>query len=118
MTLPSQLKNIEWDTYSCHFGWAVQGIWPPISKIQTSPEPTCVTRSHDHSLLAVGFSNGEVRLYQYPCICISNEADHYRVEKLHVGPVSRCSFNHNSSLLLTLGKLENGIAVWRLNKGT
>jgi WD40 repeat protein len=132
MNLPSQLKDIEWDTYTCHFGWSVQGLWPNISELQSKskstlqplPEPTCVNRSPDHKLLAVGFSNGEVRLYQYPCISYgsnsnsnqsNSQSQYYRVEKLHVGPVSKCSFNHNSSLLVTLGKMENEIFIWKLD---
>ena len=66
-------------------------------------------------LLAVGFSNGEVRIYSFPCISYSG-ASSYRVQKLHVGSVSKCSFNRRSTLLLTIGELENGIISW--NVGT
>ncbi len=111
MNLPSQQKNIEWETYTCPFGWHAQGLWPPVSESLLAPEPTCVDRSDDGNLLVAGFSNGEVRLYQFPCV--SNQAK-YRVQKLHVGPVSKCSFNRGSSLLITLGEQENAVAVWRL----
>lgn len=114
MNLPSQIKNIAWDTYTCPFGWHVQGLWPPVSESHSSLEPTCVCRSNDCKLLAVGFSNGEVRLYSYPC---SSYPAPYRVhKKLHVGPVLRCSFNCNSTLLVTVGRDENSIVIWGLYK--
>ena len=133
MNLPSQLKDIEWDTYTNLFGWPVQGLWPPLGNSTCTskntnkestpattaklpvpePEPTCVCRSQDRTLLAVGFSNGEVRIYNYPCISYVG-ASSYRVQKLHVGPVSKCSFNSNATLLLTIGELENGIISWSL----
>ena len=113
MNLPSQLKNIEWDTYTCPFGWAVQGLWPKVSESQTAPEPTSVCRSKNGELIAAGFSNGEVRLYDFPCISYPAP---YIMQTLHVGPVSRCSFNSDTTLLLTVGQNENHIVTWKISK--
>ena len=44
LSLPSQIKDIEWDTYTCRYGWHVSGIWPTTveeMKLRLS-EPTCV----------------------------------------------------------------------------
>jgi hypothetical protein len=60
--------------WSCIFGWPVLGIWPKRDVTEASaggtslPEPTCVHRSPHHKYLAVGYVNGEVRIYNYPCI--------------------------------------------------
>lgn len=114
MTLPSQLRHIKWDSYTCHFGWHVHGIWPPVAEVSnSSPEPTCVNRSPDESLLAVGFSTGEIRLSPFPCI--SNKDSCYFSKKIHVGPVSKCIFNSNSTLMISLCKQqENHLIIWRL----
>jgi microtubule-associated protein-like 6 len=113
MTLPSQLRNIKWNTYTCLFGWPVQGIWPPVEEVEDDkPEPTCVCRSDNEKLLAVGFSNGEIRIYNNPCVSYPSL---YRVEKAHVGPVLKCCFDCNSTVLLSIGQKENGIVTLQLH---
>lgn len=117
MTLPSQLKNIKWSTYTCHFGWSVHGIWPPVAEItETSPEPTYVNCSKDEKLLAVGLSNGEIRIYPYPCTTTTktSEKNEYYSQKIHIGPVSKCIFNSNSSLMISLSEGENHLVIWKI----
>ncbi len=112
MTLPSQLRNIDWSTYTCLFGWSVQGIWPPIAEVSSStPEPTFVSRSNDEKSLIVGLSNGELRLYPYPCL---EGKIRFQTQTVHSGRVSKCTFNSNSSLMISLCQTENHLVIWRL----
>ena len=57
--LPSQLKNVKWDTWTCKMGWPVQGCWPTVTaKAATEgppPEPTAVHRSKAQDILATGY---------------------------------------------------------------
>lgn len=116
MALPSQLKHIEWCTYTCHFGWPVSGIWPPIKDVTTSsPEPTYVSRSTDKALIAVGLSNGDVKLYPYPCISDAEETCD-SAQNVHIGPVSKCIFNSDTSLMISLCREENNLVIWRLTE--
>jgi len=79
--LPSQLKNVKWDSWTCRMGWPVQGIWP----VQLSgrkreeafaaaaaegrtgikavmPEPTAVHRSKGLDLLAAAYQDGNIKV--------------------------------------------------------
>ena len=71
--------------------------------------------SVDHScvngLLAVGMSNGEVRLYSFPVL---PNQKYIQCVQLHAGPVSLCRFNCNGTHLVTNGKIDGTIAIWKV----
>ena len=68
INLTSQLKMIEWKTYTCTYGWPVQGIWPKKANIGKDPEPTSAHRSTSETLLITGYTNGDIKLYNYPVL--------------------------------------------------
>ena len=70
-----------------------------------------VDRSSTHDLLAVGMSNGEVRLFTYPVLPQQEEQCR---NLLHAGPVSHCRFNCNSTHLITSGERDGTIAIWKV----
>ena len=117
---PSHVKDTEWESYTCRYGWPVQGIWPSATyentgkckKKDNSLEPICVHQSCNN-LLAVGTNNGDVRLYQYPAISknVSFQSEHG-----HVSQVANCRFNCDGTYLITLGRFDRCIAVWKVNK--
>lgn len=110
MSLPSQLKDIKWESYTCKYGWHVQGIWALMKNIGQASEPTCADRSCN-DLLAIGTSKGEVRLYQYP---VTSNKSPFRSESLHTHDVKNCCFNSNGTFLITVGKHSKSIAVWKI----
>lgn len=64
---------MEWSGWSCTFGWPVLGIWPKQEVGDNglaipSAEPVCVHRAPSGKYIAVGCTNGEVRIYNYPCV--------------------------------------------------
>jgi microtubule-associated protein-like 1/2 len=70
-----------------------------------------VDRSSTNEVLAVGLSNGEVRLYQYPVL--PKQEDYHSVQ-LHAGPVSHCCFNCDGTHLITNGTMDGTIAIWKV----
>jgi len=58
------LRNLEWATWSCTFGWPVQGIFPANS---TGSDINACSRHKDERLIATGDDDGRVNLYKFPC---------------------------------------------------
>jgi hypothetical protein len=53
-------------------------------------EPTAVHRSPDQALLAVGDTDGHIKIYRYPCL--QKKTPPLVDIKAHIGPVSRIRF--------------------------
>jgi len=60
----SSAKNIEYHTWTCLFGFPVQGIWPGVD--YTDVNSTC--RSNSRTILATADDFGKVKLFKYPCV--------------------------------------------------
>ena len=130
--LPSQLKNVKWQTWTCKMGWPVQGCWPkPLQgrKLEEaveaaaaeghtgmaaiSPEPTAVHRSEAGDLVAAGYQDGRVKIYRYPCL---NKAAEPVAFRSHTADIQRVRFTCDDKYLLTIGQTDRTILVWRVNK--
>jgi len=66
-SLPSQLKNVKWATWTSRLGWPVQGAWPKAKRDEASCELTCAHRSPSGDLLAAGY---EVKIRVLGSCCI------------------------------------------------
>ena len=116
--LPSQLKNVDYETYTCVYGWPVQGIHPQ-KKLGADPkdivEPVCAHRSGDRKLLATGSDKGDIRLFNYPVI---NKTSKSRRETGHSSDVANCRFSSSNEVLVTIGKHDRTILVWRVKRAS
>jgi len=130
--IPSQLKNVKWDTWTCKMGWPVQGCWPKITSgkkreelfaaaaeegkvgiAAVSPEPTTVHRSKAQDMLAVGYQDGAVKIFRYPCL--SKNAS-YASLKGHTADLPSLRFACDDSHIITIGQTDRTILVWKVNK--
>ena len=118
--LPSQLKNVDWFTYTCIYGWPVQGIWPLKKNAESlavassaTADPVCCHRSGDRKLLATATNKGHVKLYNYPVL---SKGSKFRTETGHAGDVSSCRFSIDDETLVTIGKNDRTILVWKVNR--
>jgi hypothetical protein len=59
------MKDTEWDTQSCVFTWATQGLWDPADE---STYYHAVNKSSKNALMAAGTNKGQIRIYNYPCL--------------------------------------------------
>ena len=60
----SELRDVKWLTWSCTFGWPVQGIFPANSD---GSDVNACARSPDGAVVATGDDFGRVNLYRFPC---------------------------------------------------
>ena len=68
ISIPSQVKDIDWATTTCIYGWSIQGIWPSVSEHDTVGIPVCVHKSTKKNILVSGDNLGSIKLYNYPVI--------------------------------------------------
>eukprot|EP01041_Mallomonas_annulata_P001147 gene1147-2216_t len=109
----SQLRDVEWADWTCCFGWPVQGAWPRMEDVArgTAVEPSCVHRSSDNKLLAVGYLDGTIKLFRYPCI--AKDATSVEIGA-HVKEVSKLRFTCDDKFIVSLGKYDRAVSVWRV----
>jgi microtubule-associated protein-like 6 len=103
-TAGSQLRDVLWQTWTCIFGWPVQGIWPAyhpddeksIVEDGNSKDPSSVHRmpmvrgglsGGDH--VVYGDRSGRVGITRYPCLSKSSARF---TEEGHVGAVSKIRY--------------------------
>jgi len=106
---PSMVKDTWWATYTCTFGWPVQGVYPPFSD---GGDINAVARSHTFEqvpCLAVVDDFKNVKLFDYPCLATGAVDKCY---KGHAGFVANVAFNHDDTYLVTAGGDDKCIFVW------
>ena len=112
--LPSQLKDADFHDWSCIYGWPTQGAWAAFGG-DKGRDPKCdittLNASNDKTLLASGDEAGAVRLLRYPCAqkSVSLHCSHH-----HVAHVAKVAFTADDLYLVTVGKMDRSIVVWKV----
>ena len=116
--LPSQLKNVRWFSWSCIYGWPVQGIWPTINVERDTndplpPDPTSCHRSSNQDLVAVGYQDGQGRVFRYPCVTKAAQSIPLTG---HTADMPAVRFMCDDTHLVTIGKADRAICVWKITR--
>ena len=110
-TGPITYRNELWATYTCTFGWAVQGIWPTCAK--ETDINSCDRSSMDcepYQLLAVGDDKGKVKLFRYPCVSKAK----YKEGKGHSSHVVGVKFSGDNKYVISIGGNDGCIFQWNI----
>jgi len=105
----SSMKDVWWSSFTCPFGWPVQGIWPVE---HDGTEINAVARSHTWDkvpVLATADNFGRVRLYNYPCVTPGASDKCY---KGHASNITNLQFSYDDSYCVTIGGNDKCIFVW------
>jgi microtubule-associated protein-like 6 len=108
----SKMRDTEWVTQSCIFGWALRGIWPEDAD-GTDVNACCRSNTGARELLATADDFGTVKLFRYPCIV--PRADH-RPYGGHSSHVTNIGFTHNDQWLVSTGGDDRGVFQWQVTK--
>lgn len=120
----SRLKDVQWESQTCVYGWSVQGVWPltndgtnitSIDRFNNSNNNN--NNHHDASYagcLAVGDNYGRLQLYQYPCI--SPQKAIPKRYRSHLGEIAKVRWTFGNKHLITLGSSDQSIMIWRNNE--
>jgi microtubule-associated protein-like 6 len=115
--LPSQLKNVKWDTWTCKMGWPVQGCWPTVTAKAESegppPEPTAVHRSKRHDIIAAGYQDGRIKVYRYPCL---NKSAECITARGHTADVASVRFTCDDQYMISIGQADRTIFIWKVTR--
>lgn len=109
VTRTSDLKDVEWATNHCIFGWPVQGIWPEASDIT---DINAVDLHPSGQLLAMGDDFRMVQLCRFPCVDKTTEKKKFNGHSEHVTNVRWAA---DGRRLISLGGLDAGVFVWSLH---
>jgi len=99
----TSLRDVNWATFSCPFGWPVQGIWPPGSD---GTDVNSVDRSPDGKLLVTGDDFRRIKLFTYPC---PKEKSKYKESKGHSEHVPNVRFSGDGKNVISVGGLDKAI---------
>jgi len=105
---PESVRDTEWNTQSCRFGWSVDGIWSG----NDWNEINAFARSSNNKLIATCDDNGMVRLFRYPCVQAGAVYTEYRGHSAHV---LNAAFSPGDKYLLTVGGQDRTVLVWATN---
>lgn len=115
---PSTTRELRFATWTCIYGWAVQGIWGhnaaadgPSAGKESSALPV-VCRSRDEAVLAVG-DRRRLRLLRYPCL----KGAASKMVAAHTSTITAVSFLHNDTRLVTTGGADLCVFQWRHSGG-
>eukprot|EP01022_Parablepharisma_sp_SALTPOND_P009431 TRINITY_DN1391_c0_g1_i1.p1 TRINITY_DN1391_c0_g1~~TRINITY_DN1391_c0_g1_i1.p1 ORF type:complete len:2151 (-),score=139.11 TRINITY_DN1391_c0_g1_i1:21-6473(-) len=103
-------RDEKWATWTCVYGWSVQGIVYELS----TKFLTCMRSNnyYDHyQLLATGDESGLLRIYRYPCL---KRGSAHLLGKGHSSPVSTVKFTQDDKHIITTGLKDGCVFQWEI----
>ena len=100
-----------WYTWTCLFGYPVQGIWPPDSTGYIV-NYTCL--SGNKKVVATGDDFSLIKLFKSPCLV---EHASYKAYGGHSSHVPKVRFTPNDRFLVSVGGNDKSVFVWETDFG-
>jgi WD40 repeat protein len=101
------LRDTEWHTWSCVFGWSVQGIWE--ENAGGEQNVLSVARSNNGSVVVTGDDNNMINLFRYPAL----KGVHSKAFGGHMSPVVSLTFSNDDTKLFSTGGTDCSIFQWK-----
>jgi len=111
ITSTSNVRDVKWVTFTCMFGWPVQGIWPALAD---GTDINSVDRNNSNTLLVTGDDNRRVKLFRYPSI---KEKSAFKEYKGHSEHIMQVRFSYDGQYVASIGGLDKTICQWEVKKG-
>jgi microtubule-associated protein-like 6 len=100
-----------WHTWTCLFGFPVQGIWPPAT---TGYYVNYTCMSNNHKVIATGDDDSKVKLFRSPSVIEHSEFKSYAGHSSHVPKVR---FTPNDQFLISVGGNDKSVFIWETDFG-
>ncbi|KAJ3210784.1 Echinoderm microtubule-associated protein-like 5 [Dinochytrium kinnereticum] len=110
VTSATSVKDVAWNTFTCTFGWPVQGIW---EKGMDGTDINCVERNPEKTCVASGDDFFNVRLQVYPAAKVVMGAKKFVGHGSHV---TQTVFSAKGTHLISLGGMDGCAFQWRVEK--
>ncbi len=111
ITSTSDVRDVKWVTFTCMFGWPVQGIWPAASD---GTDINSVDRNNANSLVVTGDDMRRVKLFRYPSI---KEKSAFKEYKGHSEHIMQVRFSYDGQYVASIGGLDKTICQWEVKNG-
>lgn len=106
----SACADVEFASWTCKFGFPVQGIWPSADYSDVNT----VCRSQSKKFLATGEDSQKVVLFQYPVVVPKQKRKEYLGHSSHV---TRVRFTCDDSYLISCGGNDKSVIIWKTDFG-
>lgn len=110
---PNDIRDVVWKSFTCPYGWPIQGIYDPSNNMENINSIYAVSRSHTFEtvpVLAIGDIFGRLRLFNYPCVSYGAPDKTY---KAHSGKITNIEFSDDDVFLISTGGTDRCIMVWQ-----
>jgi WD40 repeat protein len=110
---PNDVKDVYWLSFTCPYGWPIQGIYSPDDSLATTSSIFSVARSHTYDqvpVLAVADIYGRLRLFNYPCVSYGSPDKCY---KAHSGKITNIEFSASDEYLVSTGGNDRCVMIWK-----
>ena len=101
----SSVKNTEWATTTCKFGFPVMGIFQGVNFAQLNSVCSSVSKK----MIATGNDDQIVRLFKYPCVEPGQVHKQYPGHSSHI---TRVCFSSDDRYLFSTGGNDRTALIW------
>ena len=104
------MRDEEWATQSCIYGWHVRGVWPEGAD---GTDINACGRSNEgtRELLVTSDDFGKVKLFRYPSIVPNADHKPYNGHSSHVTNVA---FSSQDRWVVSVGGEDQAVFVWEV----
>lgn len=106
----SEAKNIEWETWTCKYGYASLGVFPNI----LGEDVSAVCRNKQRNMMATGDDLQNVCLFRFPAVQTKCGCKKYIV---HSAPITDLKFILEDHGLVSVGGRDKSIVIWSTDFG-
>ena len=106
----SKLKNTQWATQTCKFGWYVNGIFRPG---QEGFRIATVDRAFSKDVIATGEDTGKINLFRHPC---NSEGNAFVSFAGHASHITCVRFMPNDTSLVSAGGNDKCLIQWDVRR--
>jgi len=110
ITKSTSVRDLEWEDWTCIFGWYVKGIWP---KGADGTDINALHKSHDSKLIVTADDSSQVKLFRHP-VDMGAECKEYSGHSAHV---SNVRWTVNDTHVISAGGNDRTIFQWKLIGG-
>ena len=103
----ADLKDEEWNTFTCPMRWGTQGMWHDTDRRHVNSSDL----SSDGRIVAMVDESGELAVYKHPCVDSGSRAV---TVDAHASHVTCARFSCDGKYLFTLGGRDRTMMQWKV----
>ena len=111
MITSSTACDVQWNTWTCIFGFPVQGIFNP-DATGYSVNYSCV--SDNKKVLVTGDDFSSINIYKYPCTVSNAKSKSFKGHSSHV---PKLRFSKDDLYLYSVGGNDKSLFIWETDFG-